>query len=486
MSARIILVWCYVFVLCCANKTLKFPDGFRFGVATAAYQVEGGWNASGKGENIWDRLTHSYPDLITDHSTGDVACDSYDLWNTDIKLLKYLNVDYYRFSLSWSRLLPSGFATHVNPDGVRYYNNLIDGLLSNGIAPVVTLYHWDLPQPLQDLGGWTNPLIADYFEDFARVAFGLFGDRVKAWITINEPASICVGTYENGEGAPAYVESPGIGLYLCGKTILLAHAKAYRLYDNEFRHTQYGIVGITIDSIWAEPKTNSTVDVIAAEREMQFGLGWWANPIFSASGDYPEIMKVRIAENSKRENFTKSRLPALNPSEVKLIQGTFDFFGLNHYHTWLIADHEYQYNRSSYQKDKGTLGTQNPDWKPTPEIVPWGFRKLLNWVKTQYNNPLVVVTENGFGDAGGLKDRNRVIFLYGFMKALLLSILEDNCNVKGYTVWSIMDNMEWRSGFTVKFGLFDVNFTDPRRQRTPKASAEFYRHVIQTRVLPEK
>lgn len=184
-------------------------------------------------------MTHNHPELITDHTTGDIACDSYHLWKEDLKILKTLNVDHYRFSLSWSRLLPNGFSNNLNPDGVSYYNNLINGLLSLKIEPMVTLYHWDLPQPLQDLGGWTNPRMDQYFQDYAQIAFELFGDRVKTWITINEPASICVDTYENDMGAP-HLKSPGIGLYLCGKTILLAHARAFRLYDNVYKEKQKG------------------------------------------------------------------------------------------------------------------------------------------------------------------------------------------------------------------------------------------------------
>ncbi|RZC33447.1 myrosinase 1-like [Asbolus verrucosus] len=482
---------CLLFQAVVAGEVLKFPPGFKLGTSTASYQIEGGWNASvtstGKGENIWDRLTHSHPELIADRSTGDVACDSYHLYEEDVRILKELKVDHYRFSLSWSRLLPGGFSNNINPDGVVYYNNLINALISNNITPMVTLYHWDLPQPLQDLGGWTNPQTAIYFEDFARVAFELFGDRVKMWITINEPSSICVGTYEADIAAPAYVRSPGIGLYLCGKTILLAHARAYRLYDSVYRKKYGGKIGITIDTIWAEPKTNASEDVDAAERVMQVGLGWWAHPIFSAEGDYPQIMKSRVEQNSKVENFSESRLPPFTPKEVKFVQGTADFFGLNHYRTLLISNHEFPSDSPpSLIKDLGVVGSIDPNWKPSPKIVPWGFRKVFNWIKNAYNNPLVIVTENGYGDGGGIQDNARVLFLKEYMKALLLALLEDGCNINGYTVWSIMDNLEWRDGYTVKYGLYDVNFNSPNRTRTPKVSAIFYRDVIKTRTLPEK
>lgn len=193
---------------------------------------------TGKGENVWDHLTHTNPDAIKDRTNGDIACDSYHLWRQDIELLKYLGVNYYRFSLSWPRLLPTGLTNKINPDGVRYYNDLINELLANNIEPLVTIFHWDLPQPLQEFGGWANPQIADYFQDYAEIVFRLFGDRVKKWITINEPSSICVDIYR-GDSAPI-IFSDGIGTYLCGKTLLLAHAKAYRIYDHLFRSKQGG------------------------------------------------------------------------------------------------------------------------------------------------------------------------------------------------------------------------------------------------------
>ncbi|KAJ8958261.1 hypothetical protein NQ318_017405 [Aromia moschata] len=462
----------------------------------------------GKGESIWDHFTHTYLELVKDHSTGDVACDSYHKWREDVNIIKDLGVSYYRFSLSWPRLLPSGFSNTINPDGVRYYNALIDELLKNDIEPMrkkshgvksgeygseaigvwngVTLYHWDLPQNIQDLGGWTNLDTAKYFEDYCNVAFQLFGDRVRLWITVNEPNSICEDTYGTGNGAP-HVKSPGIGDYLCGRTLLLAHARAYHLYDKMYRETQKGNIGITIDSIWAEPRTNNTLDIQAAEREMQMGIGWWANPIFTQDGDYPSVMKERIATNSRMENFTSSRLPPFTKDQIEFIKGTSDFFGLNHYHTWLISDYQYPENEPpSYEKDKGTKGYQDPNWKPSPAIVPWGFRKLLNWVRKRYNNPLIYITENGVEDnTGTLQDDERILFRKLFIKALVQAVSEDGCNVERYTVWSIMDNMEWDSGYTLKFGLYHVDFSAPNRTRTPKASSKFYQTLIKTRLIPD-
>lgn len=237
----------------------KFLDDFIFGVATASYQVEGAWNISGKlnlikfifpfqfslysllgkGENIWDRLTHSNPTYIVDKSNGDIACDTYHNTVKDVQLLKELGVDVYRFSLSWSRILPTGYSYKINPDGLRYYNELIDELVRNNIKPFVTLYHWDLPQPLQELGGWTNRLVVDYFLDYADLVFKNFGDRVEYWITINEPNLICEFGYALGAFAPAYTQE-GIADYLCGHNVLLAHAQAYKLYQSKYKAKQNG------------------------------------------------------------------------------------------------------------------------------------------------------------------------------------------------------------------------------------------------------
>lgn len=217
----------------------SFPDDFLFGVATAAYQIEGGWNEDGKGENIWDSFTHNHPEYIKDNSSGDVACDSYHKIAEDIALIKSLGVNYYRFSLSWSRILPKGYSYSVNKAGIDYYNKLIDGLLNEGIQPMITLYHWDLPVVFQDLGGWPNELIADYFEDYAKVAFDNFADRVKYWITFNEPYIVCYQGYGSVDKAPA-LNMTGYADYLCTHTVLKAHANVYHLYNNTYKSKYNG------------------------------------------------------------------------------------------------------------------------------------------------------------------------------------------------------------------------------------------------------
>ncbi|XP_025828888.1 myrosinase 1-like [Agrilus planipennis] len=465
----------------------EFPSYFEFGISTSAYQIEGAWNEDGKGENIWDRFTHEYPNRIADRSTGDIACDSYRQWENDINLVKDLGVTYYRFSISWSRLLPTGFSNKINPAGVRYYNNIIDKLLQNDIEPMVTLYHWDLPQPLQDLGGLTNPVIAKYFRDYAIVVYTLFGDRVKKWITFNEPWSICLSTYENGNHAPG-IAMPGIGCYLCSKVLLLAHAKAYHAYDKRFRKTQNGIVGITISTFWYESKTLSEKDAVATERALQMNFGWCMNPIFSNKGDFPKVMKDRIEFVSKSQNFSESRLPTLTPSEIKYIQGTYDFLGLNHYTTRFIEEGNLTPSQvPSFDDDVGVKMEVDPKWEKSAAhwlfVVPWGFRRLLNWIRVKYNNPLVFVTENGYPDKGELNDEARIRYHNQYLTELLNSI-NDGCNVQRYTLWSLTDNMEWSSGYTLKFGLYYVDFNNSSRPRLPKSSASYYKGVINNRSLP--
>ncbi|KAG8231276.1 hypothetical protein J437_LFUL010314 [Ladona fulva] len=471
----------------CGEKTVEkgfyygtFPEGFKFGTATSAYQIEGAWNEDGKTENIWDRLVHQNSAVIADGSNGDIAADSYHKYKDDVKILKELGVEFYRFSLSWTRVLPKGDVSVISTEGIQYYNDLIDELLANGIMPMVTIYHWDLPQSLQDLGGWTNEIMAEYFEDFARVAFSNFGDRVKWWITLNEPWVQSVLGYDFGWDAPR-LNLHGVGGYLSGHTMLKAHALAFHLYDKEFRPSQKGKIGITLESFWMEPKTSDPKDLEAAERALQFELGWFAHPIFSKNGDYPPLMKQIIGENSKKEGLKRSRLPSLSSKWIELLKGSSDFFGLNHYTSYLVeADENGQ--DPSWRRDTRCKTSVNPLWpetgSPWLKVVPWGFRKLLNWIKKEYNNPDVIVTENGVSDKGGLADKQRVAYITEYMNEMLKAIKLDGCNISAYTCWSLLDNFEWLGGYTQKFGIYSVDFDDPERRRTAKESAKAYSTII--------
>ncbi|XP_025835611.1 myrosinase 1-like isoform X2 [Agrilus planipennis] len=463
-------------------NTNSFPDDFLFGVGTSAYQVEGAWNESDKSENIWDQLTHNYPDLVIDGSNGDVACDSYHHIDDDIAILRNLGVDFYRFSISWTRLLPNSYSNVISETGLQYYNNLIDALLAANIIPMVTIYHWDLPTELQKLGGWANPIIADYFADYAQVAFEQFGDRVKYWITLNEPQSFCPG-YGSPNQAPVNVAEPGIGEYLCSYTALKAHAKAYHIYDERYRSTQQGVVGITALSNWFEPNTTSPEDIAAAEIAKQFNVGLYMHAIFGRDGDYPEVVKQAVANRSALEGFPFSRLPELTEEEIQYIKGTADFFGVNHYMTYVAAARDPdEIGEPSMEKDRGVSAWFDPSWEGAAsswlKVVPWGFSNLLMTLNNEYGYPMYV-TENGYSDYGEIDDSRRTNYYQLYLSAVL-DALSNGANIRGYTAWSLMDNFEWLDGFVNRFGLYYVNVSDPR---TIKSSGEYFKQVIATRVV---
>ncbi|KAL0832750.1 hypothetical protein ABMA28_000925 [Loxostege sticticalis] len=466
-----------------------FPDDFIFGVATSAYQVEGAWNVGGKGESMWDTYLHKHPNYTADGSNADIATDSYHNYKEDVKMIQYLGSSHYRLSLSWPRILPKGTDNYISEDGKRYYRNLLEELIKANITPMVTLFHWDLPNPLMDLGGWTNPKMVDYFEDYARVVFELYGDIVKVWTTMNEPHQHCYNGYGTTYFAPA-LNAHGIGEYLCTHYILLAHAKAYRLYDKEFRPKQHGQLGITLDAFWAEPKNaSSQEDRDGAEAYLQMHLGIYAHPIFS--GNYPDFVRQRVDNMSLQQGFTRSRLPYFSQEEVEMLKGSSDFFGLNHYTSYLMspcAGENYQI--PSMDDDTGVCLEQHPSWtKPGADwfsVYPEGFRKLLNFVNNNYvqkNNISIIVTENGLCDHGGLKDYERIAYYKKYLYQLLLAKNLDNVNIQGYVAWTLMDVFEWSDGYKTKFGLFHVDFNSPERTRTPKLSAKLYKEIVRTRQI---
>lgn len=469
-----------------------FPTGFRWGAATAAYQIEGAWNEDGKGPSIWDTFCHG-GGRIRQNATGDVACDSYHLYAQDIANLKTLGVNFYRFSLSWSRLLPDGSISNVNQAGIDYYNNVIDGLLAEGIEPMVTLYHWDLPQALEDMGGWLNPFVVNYFNDYARFSFQRFGDRVKYWITLNEPWIVSWCGYGIGSHAPG-LHIPDTGGYDTAHNLIMSHASAWHTYDNEFRATQNGRISITLSSDWYEPYNSSkTEDIAAVDRAIEFKLGWFAHPIY-VDGDYPQVMKDYVGRKSQMEGRNTSRLPEFSPADKIRIRGTHDFFALNHYTTYLAEDHDHGTTWPSWEFDRDIRTHIDRSWPTSGSVwlfeVPHGMRRILNWVKDHYNNPEILITENGVSDdrdyvQGSLDDQQRIRYLTNYTNNMLKAVKLDGVNVTAYTCWSTMDNFEWADGYEVTFGLHQVNFTDPARTRTPKASASFYNQLIRDNGWPQ-
>ncbi|ODN04810.1 Lactase-like protein [Orchesella cincta] len=454
----------------------QFPSYFRWGIGTSSYQIEGAWNLDGKGENVWDNFTHTSPSPIKDSSTGDIACDSYHKYEEDAKLVKSIGVDFYRFSISWSRILPLGTKEKVNQAGIDYYNNLINSLLHHEVSPVISIHHWDLPQPLQDIGGWVNEDLIEHFGDFARILYQNFGDRVKQWFTFNEAWVICVMGYGDGIFAPGIKEISETP-YKCIHTILKAHARAYRIYDEEFKSQQKGQVGITIDSGWLEPSDpNNPEDIEASERALQFKFGMFASPI--VFGKYPDIVRKRVDERSKQEGRSTSRLPSFDKYWTDYIKGSYDIIGLNHYSSYLVTPASSDPGPGWYG-DQDTATSQDPSWPETGSTwlrpVPWGFRKVLNWIKNTYNNPPLIVTENGYSDLPNvvLNDYGRIEYYKGYINNLLKAVIVDGCNVRGYSAWSLMDNFEWASGYTERFGLHN-------RERIPKESVKFLKNVFRS------
>ncbi|KAK1336989.1 hypothetical protein QTO34_003031 [Cnephaeus nilssonii] len=401
---------------------------------------------------------------VGNDDTGDVACDSYHKIAEDVAALRNLGVSHYRFSISWPRVLPDGTTKYINEAGLSYYVQLIDALLAANIKPQVTIYHWDLPQALQDVGGWENETIVQRFRDYADVLFQRLGGKVRFWITLNEPFVIALQGYGYGTAAPGISFRPGTAPYIAGHNLIKAHAEAWHLYNDVYRARQGGLISITISSDWAEPRDPSNQeDVEAARRYVQFMGGWFAHPIFK-NGDYSEVMKTRIRDRSLAAGLSKSRLPEFTESEKRRINGTYDYFGFNHYTTVLAYNLDYDSWISSFDAD----------------------RRILNWLKEEYNNPPIYVTENGVSQRGetSLNDTARIYYLRSYINEALKAV-RDKVDLRGYTVWSVMDNFEWATGFAERFGLHFVNYTDPSLPRIPKASAKLYASITRCNGFPD-
>ncbi|XP_069355806.1 myrosinase 1-like [Maniola hyperantus] len=468
---------------------LSFPSDFKFGAATAAYQIEGGWNADGKGPSIWDRYVHEHPEDVKGSATGDVAGDSYHQWREDVRAAAEMKLQFYRFSISWLRILPSGFTNEINEAGVKYYSDLIDGLLAEGIEPIVTMYHWGLPVKIQDLGGWTNPLIVDWFGDYARVLYTLYADRVKTWLTVNEPNVVCDCNYNSGLFAPR-VKEPVLAPFLCNRHVMLAHATAYRIFDKEFRPKYKGKISLAPHALWIEP--NTPEDEALAELGRQHQLGRYSHPIFSKEGGWPPSVEKLMLKVSLQQGYEKSRLPAFTEEEKEFIKGTADYYGMNQYTSYVI--------RPSRPGDEPGVWffTGSPELQATlvhpPNatygkadllpIYPKGIRKMMAWVKKQYGDVKILITENGYSTTGyQLEDHNRVNFIKEYLKQVLLAIKVDKVSVMGYTAWSLIDSFEWLDGYMTKFGLYEIDYDSPNRTRTPRTSAHYYACVIAERSL---
>ncbi len=458
----------------------SFPSDFVWGAATASYQIEGGWLENGKGLSIWDAFTH-IPGKIDNGDTGDVACDHFHKFKDDIALMAQLGLKAYRFSISWSRIYPDG-RNAVNPAGIQFYSNLIDELLKHDITPWVTLYHWDLPLALElELDGWRNPAMAEIFARYASTCFQHFGDRVKYWITFNEPWVVAIFGHGNGVMAPGRVSNTEP--YQVAHQLLRAHGLAVEAYRRNFQPHQNGLIGITNVGDWREPLTDSEKDRESAERALEFMLGWFADPIYF--GQYPACMRERVGE----------KLPRFSEEDMASIQGSCDFFGLNHYSTMYASHIEESegvqidpYANFGIAEDQDINLSSDPSWRKTHfgwNIVPWGCRKMLQWISRRYDHPEIFIMENGcsFDNElvdGQAHDPQRIDFLSGYLGECHKAI-EDGVKLKGYFLWSLMDNFEWAHGFSKRFGIIYVDY--PTGKRYPKESAGWYSEVIQNNGL---
>ncbi|KAL7296173.1 hypothetical protein TKK_0010713 [Trichogramma kaykai] len=468
----------------------RIPADFSIGTSTSAHQVEGAWTADGKGQSIWDNFTHTRADRIRDGSNVDKGCDHYHKYKEDIELLGEHGFDHYRFSLSWSRLLPTGRPDNVNRAAVRFYHGVLDELERRNVTPYVTIYHWDHPQVLEDeLGGWLNESMARAFSEYARFVYEEFGPRVRTFTTINEPYVNCYFGYGTGAYAPGR-RQPGLGEYQCVHNQLKGHALAYRIYDRDFRARQGGRVGIV--NVCFQYYARYPQQQELAERAFEFECGWTSQPIFGPEGDYPEVMKRTIAEKSRREGRNSSRLPEFSPEWIEIIKGSSDYFGLNHYSAMLVEElppglRVDAVDVQMMTQDADLLKSYDPKWPGTEsswlKIVPEGIRDVLNSIRKKYGNPPVYIMECGASDGNGLDDHLRVKYLHSYMQQVLLAKKRDKCDVKAFTIWSFLDSFEWSSGYTEHFGLVQVDFSDEDRKRTPKNSLAWLKTVLQSRQL---
>jgi beta-glucosidase len=436
--------------------SLSFPPDFLWGVATSAYQIEGAWDEDGKGPSIWDVFTHE-PGHVYGNQTGDVACDHYHRWRADVELMRQLGVKLYRFSISWPRVLPEGRG-RVNAAGLDFYDRLVDALLAAGIQPFPTLYHWDLPQALQDQGGWPRRETVGAFAEYARVVAGRLGDRVRWWTTHNEPFIVAVFGHLTGEHAPG-VRDVAAALQ-AAHHLLLSHGEAARAVRAAAKVPVQ--VGIALNLIPVHPATASAEDAAAARRMDGLVNRFFLDPLFRAA--YPEDLM----------RYFESAAPTVGPGDLERIAVPLDFLGVNYYSRYVARHDPSAPLEASQVQPEGV--EQSLMW----EVYPQGIEELLDRLQHEYRPPAVLITENGTpGDdavdaQGKVDDQPRIDFLRRHLAGVHRA-LGRGVPVRGYCVWSLMDNFEWALGYRMRFGLIHVDFDTLRR--TPKASAVWYGQV---------
>jgi beta-glucosidase len=432
-----------------------FPSTFIWGTATAAYQVEGAATEDGRGESIWDRYSAT-PGKVVNGDTGVVACDSYHRHSEDVRLMRELGLDVFRFSVAWPRILPEGRGM-VNQAGLDFYDRIVDELLENGIDPFVTLYHWDLPQVLEDRGGWPVRETVEAYVEYVEVVVSRLGDRVRHWITQNEPWVISWLGYGMGVHAPGRTSDRDA--LAAAHHVLLAHGRAAEVLRRDAPGAE---VGVTIDFVPMYPLTDAEADIEAARRLDGFRNRWFLEPVLGRG--YPQDMLEHYADI----------LPTVEEGDMSTIAAPLDFLGVNYY-------------------TRNVIRAGSGDTKPEPvpiegvehtemgwEVYPRGLSDLLTRLHRDYELPPLYITENGaaFPDArqnGSVPDPQRIAYLEGHLDAIAAAIAE-GVPVRGYFLWSLLDNFEWAFGYSKRFGIVYVDFET--LERVPKASYAWYRDFI--------
>ena len=438
----------------------SFPADFLWGAATSAYQVEGSPLADGAGASIWHRFSHT-PGLVANGENGDVACDHYHRYEADIALMRELGLNAYRFSVSWSRIFPEGKG-HINEKGLDFYRRLVDSLRAAGILPLITLYHWDLPAALDDRGGWLNRNIARWFADYASVMFRTLDDRQPMWATLNEPWVVTDGGYLHGPLAPGHrnwFETP-----IAAHNLLRAHGAAVEAY----RAVGKGRIGIVVNLEPKYPASDSKEDRDALVRADAYMNRQYLDPIFL--GSYPKELPPLFGE----------AWPPLPDIDFDLIRQKIDYLGINYYKRGITKNNpNVMIERAERINNPRAVYTET-DW----EVFPQGLTEILVWVRDRYGKLPLYITENGaaFYDPptsdGTVDDPLRVDYLRQHLRAAREAI-RNGVDLRGYCVWSLLDNFEWALGYSKRFGIIHVDFET--QKRTLKASAKFYKEVIRTR-----
>ncbi|CDH45781.1 GH1 family beta-glucosidase [Candidatus Contendibacter odensensis] len=437
-----------------------FPADFLWGTATSAYQIEGSPLADGAGPSIWHEFAHT-PGRVRHNETGDVACDHYHRYRDDVALMRELGLNAYRFSVSWSRVLPEGRGL-VNRCGLDFYQRLVDALLEQGIQPMVTLYHWDLPAALDRRGGWLNPESAHWFADYAQVLFRALDDRVKLWVTLNEPWVIVDGGYLHGALAPG--QRNPYAAPIAAHHLLRAHAAAVQAYRAEGRHQ----IGLVVNLEPKYPATETVEDLNATMRADADFNRHYLDPVFL--GSYPP----ELAE------IFGPAWPVFPESDLDFIRQPLDFLGINYYSRQVVRHDPNAWPLAAAKVRQDRQTHTGLDW----EVYPQGLTDILQWVASRYGSLPLYITENGaaFYDPpqannGEVDDPLRRRYLRDHLCAALAA-QQNGVNLRGYFAWSLLDNFEWAHGYSQRFGLIHVDYAT--QQRTFKASARFYTEVIRS------